>query len=386
MTGEKELNDLIARIYELGLDAEAWPQMLDEIAGFYGCNKAGYMHIANDDSYRAMHYFRHPEPDAPKVLNGLATYLEMPQGSDVWFELLNQPGFRWEGAYHCNKYVPLNVLLPSDHYNLVVKEVSCFDNLGMRVAENDVYTCCLSIYSDGPDHMFTEEDAAFHAALHSHIRRVVEMQTRFGHAMRLATLQGAALDMLDFAVILANARGKIAFANDAARQMLFERDGIEERAGCIAMTNGESDALKDALARACGVGCAPVGSALAAQRAKPASSYAMEILPFDAGVSEDPFQRFAFDRLAFIVISDPDGKRPASRDRLMIYFGLRPSEARVAELLLAGLSQKEIAEALTLSEGTTRWHVKNLMSKLGVRRESQLVMKLAAALPPVVGA
>ena len=383
MRTEAELNRLIIRIYELGLDAESWPQMLDEIAAFYGCSKVGYMHIAHDDAERAMHYFRHPEPDAPRVLNSLATYQEMPAGSDIWYELLNRPEYRWDGPYHCNTMVPLDVVLRSDHYNLVVKEAGCFDNLGMRVAENEDYICCLSIYSDGPDRMFTETDYRLHGALFPHIRRVVEAQTKFRHEMRMASLRGAALDLLAYPVVIADARGKIVFVNEAGETLIYARDGLEERGGRIAAPNGENDAFQAALRRACGLGGPPVGAGLAIRRAPPASSLSVQILPFDAASGEDPFSRFSFDRLAFIIIADPDEKPPANRDLLTALFGLRPSEARVAELLLAGYSQKETADALQLSEGTARWHVKNLMSKLGVRRESQLVAKLAGALPPI---
>lgn len=383
MTGNASLDRLIVRIYELGLDVETWPQMLDEIAAFHGCSKIGYMHISHDDTNRMMGFFRHPEPDAPKVLNGLAVYEEMPPGSDIWFELLNQPGMAWDGPYHCNKYVPLDTVLKSDHYNLVVKEADCFDNLGMRVAMNDDYGCYLSIYSDGPQRMFTEGDVALHAALYPHIRRVVDMQTRFGHAMRLAAAQTAALDMLDFAVIITDARSKIAFANRAARAFLDQRDGVEERGGRLAAVNGENGLLQAALQRACGAGASPVGAVLSIPRVGDAAALAIEVMPFDSAVSDDPFQRFGFDRLAFVVITDPNGRKPASRDLLAVYFSLRPSEARVAELLIAGQSQKEIAETLRLSEGTVRWHVKNMLAKLDVRRESQLVMKFASALTPV---
>ncbi|MEQ8178596.1 MAG: helix-turn-helix transcriptional regulator [Amphiplicatus sp.] len=386
---DADIHRLIARIYELGLEADLWPQLLDEIAAFYRCSKSAYMHVAHDDSVRVMSYFRHPEPDAPKVLNSLQTYSEMPPGSDIWLEIGNISERRWVGAVLCNEFVPIDEVVRSDHYNLVVKEAGCFDNLGMRVADEADYGSYLSVYSDGPQRIFTKADIALHQLLHPHLKRVVDLQSKFRHDLRAAALRGAALDQLDSAVFLVTAAGKIMFANVAAAALLKASDGLEKRGGRLVHLNPVADAqIERALQRACGIGSggAPTGSGFAITRAPPRSPLGAQILPFDPGCGDDPFARFAFERLAMIFISDPDAKPRLNRDVLSAVFGLTQQEARVAELLLSGLSQKEVAETLKLTEGTARWHVKNLMSKAAVSRESQLVSKLARALPPVPGA
>ncbi|MDO8942087.1 MAG: LuxR C-terminal-related transcriptional regulator, partial [Desulfobacterales bacterium] len=44
---------------------------------------------------------------------------------------------------------------------------------------------------------------------------------------------------------------------------------------------------------------------------------------------------------------------------------LTPREAQVLELLVHGLSNKEIARCLEIGDGTIKWHLKNLFIKLG---------------------
>lgn len=54
---------------------------------------------------------------------------------------------------------------------------------------------------------------------------------------------------------------------------------------------------------------------------------------------------------------------------------LSPREAEVLQLIVAGRTNKEIAETLVLSENTVKTHVNSLYTKLGVNRRTQAVAK-----------
>ena len=53
---------------------------------------------------------------------------------------------------------------------------------------------------------------------------------------------------------------------------------------------------------------------------------------------------------------------------------LTPREMEVLKLIAAGLSNKEIAEALVLSEKTVKNHINNIFSKLHVYDRSQAIL------------
>jgi DNA-binding NarL/FixJ family response regulator len=54
---------------------------------------------------------------------------------------------------------------------------------------------------------------------------------------------------------------------------------------------------------------------------------------------------------------------------------LTPREVEILRLVAAGMSNREIGEALGLAEGTVKNHASNILSKLGVRDRTRAVLK-----------
>ena len=66
---------------------------------------------------------------------------------------------------------------------------------------------------------------------------------------------------------------------------------------------------------------------------------------------------------------------------------LTPTEERVAALVAAGHTYREVADALFISPKTVQWNLSKIYRKLGVRSRAELAAKMAAeqspAVPPV---
>src|SRR5690606_18906424 len=58
---------------------------------------------------------------------------------------------------------------------------------------------------------------------------------------------------------------------------------------------------------------------------------------------------------------------------------LTPREQAVAALVARGLSDKEIAEQLTLQVGTVKVHVKSLLRKFGAANRTQFALRYSGA-------
>lgn len=70
----------------------------------------------------------------------------------------------------------------------------------------------------------------------------------------------------------------------------------------------------------------------------------------------------------------PSASRPAIPDASRAAaLGVTPRELEILRLMAAGMSNREIAEALFVSENTVKTHSSRLFEKLGARRRTQAV-------------
>lgn len=59
---------------------------------------------------------------------------------------------------------------------------------------------------------------------------------------------------------------------------------------------------------------------------------------------------------------------------LMAKAGFTPSETRVAELVVKGMSNKEVADKLNVSEKTVKFHLGKIYKRLEIKSRTQLVV------------
>jgi len=72
-----------------------------------------------------------------------------------------------------------------------------------------------------------------------------------------------------------------------------------------------------------------------------------------------------------VPVPGPFERNDARREQL----GITPRELEIMEAIAAGLSNREIAERLFVSENTVKTHAARLFDKLGARRRTQAVQR-----------
>lgn len=77
-----------------------------------------------------------------------------------------------------------------------------------------------------------------------------------------------------------------------------------------------------------------------------------------------------------VFLTEPALRAPMSSEALMSLFGLTATETHVARHLASGMRPDEISEALGVAPTTTAFHLRNIFSKTGTRRQAELVALL----------
>jgi DNA-binding CsgD family transcriptional regulator len=84
------------------------------------------------------------------------------------------------------------------------------------------------------------------------------------------------------------------------------------------------------------------------------------------------------DAAAYLLVLFELGTRRSMVQDSLDAYGLTPREREVAELVLEGLTNKVIADRLTLAEYTVETHVKRILTKVDVRTRSAFAAKVLA--------
>ena len=80
--------------------------------------------------------------------------------------------------------------------------------------------------------------------------------------------------------------------------------------------------------------------------------------------------------LGILIVTMLDALDVPSSELVERLFALTSAEARVAALIGSGLSPRQAAEKLGISEGTVRTTLKHVFTKVGVSRQSELAVLL----------
>jgi DNA-binding NarL/FixJ family response regulator len=94
-----------------------------------------------------------------------------------------------------------------------------------------------------------------------------------------------------------------------------------------------------------------------------------------------PAMEYATERRILLTL---DAMMPRIATRRLDLFRLTPRELTVVEELLKGLTNKEIAQAMGISEQTTKEHIKHIMDKTATSTRTGIVMAIAGPREMVV--
>jgi DNA-binding CsgD family transcriptional regulator/PAS domain-containing protein len=226
--------------------------------------------------------------------------------------------------------------------------------------------------SRGP---FESQDRNFLGMVLPHLARAVTIRGHLLDAVYQGRATIEALDRLPTGVLLLDRGGRPIHMNRVAREILDASDGLSlRRDGLAAASQRETLELRrlirEASATAAGTGLCS-GGFLTLRRPSLRRSLTVLVSPLHA----QPLAGLERPAAALFLM-DPERKSVVPLQALQRVHDLTPAEARLAQLLLNGLTTEEAALSLRTSVHTARTHLKHLLSKVGVRRQSELIAVL----------
>lgn len=210
-----------------------------------------------------------------------------------------------------------------------------------------------------------------------HVRQFVRVRHALVEAGALGQSLDALLDANGAGVIHLDRRGRIVAANHRAAAFLRRRDGLIDEGGALhAIDPADDDALQRLLARAVPpFSSQGYGGSMTVGRVSPSPRLVLHLSPVGG-----PQTDFGMRRVAALALLVEPGAQPAADPGVVAEaLGLTGAESSVAVMLAAGCSLREVAAATSRTEGTVRWHLKQIFAKQQISRQADLVRLVLSA-------
>lgn len=204
-----------------------------------------------------------------------------------------------------------------------------------------------------------------------HIRQFMGIRQTLSDAKALGNSLASLLHNSSVGVIQLDARRRIVATNDSALAILRQGDGLSDEGGTVQATSKDSQAefnkmLTRALPRFRDQG---ESGSMVVERSNALSRLVLHVTPVQNPQGGGRAQRIA----ALMLVVDPMSHARIDPFLIEWAFGLTPAESQLAALLTEGKTLRDIATLMKRSEGTIRWHLKQIFRKTGLSRQVELV-------------
>ncbi len=207
-------------------------------------------------------------------------------------------------------------------------------------------------------------------AIRPHLGRAALLSGRIGLERVRASI--AMLDLIGLPAAALGQNGKVIATND--RLLGLQPSVMVSAYDQILFSNRRAQAL---LIEAVGAqGSSVRGRSIPVAGTPHAPPFVAHVLPLRG----DGLDIFSGAQAVLYITSVVPKSSPES-EVLQALFDLTPSEARVANLIVSGLTVAEIALTTENSQNTIRQHLKSIFSKTGAQRQAELVSMLGMSSP-----
>lgn len=210
-----------------------------------------------------------------------------------------------------------------------------------------------------------------------HLARALRVQHRFRQVMSRSALCERTLDSLPFGIVVLDRHGRALIFNCRAETVLNDGQVLRLVASRLRTRDSRDQHSLDrliaaAISRTNGQGGAHIASGEGGRR------IAISVAALPSTV------RALTGAAVLVSVTDLTDRATAHWSHYMRpAYGLTQAEGRLIDLLVEGLSAREVSDQLNITYETARTQIKDIYSKTGVSRHAQLVALAHAAFPNV---
>jgi DNA-binding CsgD family transcriptional regulator len=362
----EQLGSLVESVYDASVDGARWPAFLSQLAQHLGGTLPTL--FLHDPRTHAGALAINVGFDEAMV----RAYKERLAERNIWLRsgahLLATRRVRTSHLMCSRK-----TLLGSEWYADYCLPLGISQAIGATIHKGSVVSSNIAIMGPPGRPDFDCNDMALLEALMPHMQRALKIHMHLAEANLRQGEFVEAIEPLAVGVILVTASGQVLFANQSARCLLDNRDGLMmDRQGIRAGRSRETNALRALIGCAvtsCGQRQSQSGGGLNVTR--PNGRRALQVLV--SPIRPQQSLHLGARAVAAIYVTDPEQVSERPEVVLMRLYGLTPAEAKVAALIVRGMSARQAAEGLAISYNTVKSHLKRVFAKTGSNGQGDLI-------------
>lgn len=382
MPSAETVSRLLGLLYNSAADVELWPRFVEALIREVGAT-SGFVVALGERNSPALYSDFGFDSDFQQAYQGLF------QSHDITLDRFLEAGSKgaWIGVRQ--SLIPDRELDKSLFYNDFMRPRDIYHQAGLNLGRTGNYPHAgLSLLRPRVAGEFGEDTVQMLRLLAPHLTQVFVLHQRMAASTIASEVFDCGLGSAGFALLALDGAGRVQVETSGASRYIAEQ-------GCLSISDGwlraacpdEDRALQALIYRATRAGARledpmnalPPGGAMTLSRYKQGRPLTVVITPFHSESS-----LLGKSPSAIIFLTDPDA-RPMPRSLILRQlYRLTPSEAILADWLAQGLSLKDAADRMRITENSVRSLSKNIFRKTGAGGQSAL-MRLVLALPGGVG-
>lgn len=359
------LSELIERIYDTAVTPRDWESVINAVAVHFNSQGGGFFVHSEDPAARL--YQMTGVIDADQM-NFYDRHVAL---QNPWYQV---PGWMAPGRILTDVSLEMHFKAPdaftrTSFYQDWTRPLGMRHTIGGTLLDEAGRHLNFTLFREAGAGPYDVREVEEFRLVSRHLAKAVQLGRKIDLQRCAREWNEAALDQLDVAVFIVNADGRILHSNRRAEALIRDHaaSGLEVRGSILSASDHSNHEMLVGLLRKLDQngGCST--------QALPNTTLTLFLTARTySGLSLLP----AF-RLITIFAIDMHSAPATSTERLRTLWPLSNKEAGFATLLLQGLGVKEIGVQLGLTVETARWYCKEIMRKVGVRRQSQLVSRLS---------